>query len=81
MTTYCTLCRNPIPEARQRRAARTCSSVCQKQYRREYIRERNSRFCKTCGRGLRKTSSETKTSKGTLLLAQDSVFDEKEASA
>jgi hypothetical protein len=76
MTTFCIVCRDPIPETRQRRAARTCSVDCQKQYRREYIRERNQRFCKACGRGLRKASSETKTAKGTLFLAQDEALHE-----
>jgi hypothetical protein len=69
MITYCVLCRSQIPEARQRRAARTCSPGCQREYRRQYMQERNARFCKACGRGLRKASSETKQAKGTVFLA------------
>jgi hypothetical protein len=46
VTTYCILCRAPIPEKRQRRRARTCSRECQREYRRQYLQEPAQRVCK-----------------------------------
>jgi hypothetical protein len=54
MKTFCVLCRNPIPPNRRRRGARTCSPECQREYRRQYRLERNSRICRACGRPLRR---------------------------
>ena len=50
MTTFCILCREPIPEDRQRRGACTCSSACQKELRRQRRNSRGERFCRLCGR-------------------------------
>lgn len=80
MTTFCILCRAEISQVRQRRAARTCSPECQKEYRRLYLADRHSRFCKLCGRGLRKASpstGEAEGAKGTLLLARETALYER----
>ena len=50
MITYCTVCRDPIPLARQNRKARTCNADCQQAYRRGYNEELARRKCKYCGR-------------------------------
>jgi hypothetical protein len=54
MTTYCILCRCPIPEKRQRRGACTCSKEHQREYRRQRRSERALRDCRLCGRKARK---------------------------
>lgn len=76
MITFCVLCRTQIPESRQHRAARTCSVECQKRYRREYLADRFSRFCKACGRPLKRTTSGTRSAKGTVFLASEGAFHE-----
>jgi hypothetical protein len=50
MTTFCILCREPIPEDRQRRGAVTCTSEHAKEYRRQRRAEHATRFCRLCGR-------------------------------
>jgi hypothetical protein len=54
MTTFCILCRQPIPADRQRRGAATCSSEHQREYRRLRRSERALRFCRLCGRKAKK---------------------------
>jgi hypothetical protein len=54
MTTYCILCREPIPEDRQRRGAATCCSDHQREYRRQRRNERALRACRLCGRAAKK---------------------------
>lgn len=44
MTTFCILCREPIPPERQRRKANTCSKECKKSYRSQYLSERRGRY-------------------------------------
>jgi hypothetical protein len=50
MITYCILCREPIPEKRQRRGAATCKVECQRELRRQRRSERALMFCRLCGR-------------------------------
>jgi hypothetical protein len=57
MTTYCVLCREPIPADRQRRGAVTCSSDHQREYRRQRRNERALRNCRLCGRKTKKLKS------------------------
>jgi hypothetical protein len=54
MNIFCILCREPIPEKRQRGGACTCSPDHQKEYRRQRRAERATRFCRLCGRKARK---------------------------
>lgn len=54
METFCILCREPIPEDRQRRGAVTCSTTHAMEYRRQRRDERALRFCRLCGRPARK---------------------------
>jgi hypothetical protein len=55
MTTYCILCRQPIPPERQRKKAFTCSNECRKEYRRQYRLELAQRVCRICGRRKRRS--------------------------
>jgi hypothetical protein len=48
--TFCILCREPIPEDRQRRGAVTCCPDHAREYRRQRRAERSLRFCRLCGR-------------------------------
>jgi len=54
MKTFCILCREPIPEGRQRRGAVTCCPDHAKEYRRQRRAERSLRFCRLFGRPARK---------------------------
>jgi hypothetical protein len=56
MKTYCVLCRSEIPADRQRRRAVTCSPEHQREYRYQRRSQRATRFCRLCGRPLRKKS-------------------------
>jgi hypothetical protein len=55
MTTFCILCREPIPADRARRGAVTCSREHQREYRRQRRSERALRNCRLCGRKARRT--------------------------
>jgi hypothetical protein len=54
MITYCVLCREDIPEDRQRRGAVTCCPEHQREYRRQRRSEHALRFCRLCGRKARR---------------------------
>jgi hypothetical protein len=54
MNIFCILCREPIPEKRQRRGACTCSPEHQREYRRQRRSEHATKFCRLCGRKARK---------------------------
>jgi hypothetical protein len=57
MTTFCILCREPIPPERARRGACTCSKDHQQEYRRQRRSERALHACRLCGRKVRKPRS------------------------
>jgi hypothetical protein len=52
--TFCTLCKEPVPEDRARRGAVTCSREHAHEYRRQRRSERALRFCRLCGRRAKK---------------------------
>lgn len=58
METFCILCREPIPEDRQRRGAVTCSTDHAREYRRQRRAERSLRFCRLCGRAAKRKKLE-----------------------
>jgi hypothetical protein len=58
MITYCMVCRNPIPLARQNRSARTCNKECATAYRKGYNESLAERKCKSCGRRKRQPKAK-----------------------
>ena len=54
MNIFCVLCKELIPEKRQRRGACTCSKEHQQEYRRQRRAERALVNCRLCGRKARK---------------------------
>ena len=50
MTTFCTMCRNVIPEKRQARGSHFCSEPCHEDYRKQRRTWKANKECRLCGR-------------------------------
>jgi hypothetical protein len=74
MTTFCILCREPIPPERARRGACTCSKDHQQEYRRQRRNERALWKCRLCGRKARRPKGEAKATDSVSVTAVEPVL-------